>query len=393
MGHHLLILPLVFTAALTVRDDLKEGRIYNRRLLQGLALGSVAYAVLLALELAGADPRLCSAPPPGGTWHWGLVVLLDLGLGLGVGILLWLLGVWAAGDAKLFALYAFLLHPAVYTRSYLPTFPAMPVLVNVFAFVFLFLIVDLLRTGVPRLARLLADPERRSAAVRSAPGAVLRVLPVLLLFVALFAGIRTLREVSREGLEPILKVSDFTLFLVLFAIFRPLMKLVMNRWGAVVFTVLSLSALGYLIWHHGAAEVPALLRPSALAVALLVFARAYPSLGQTTTKVSVGDLSRGMILGGETLAALKAMEKREMDGIEGEVPDHEEPGTTPRPTRFGEMTVEGLTAEQVRYVRTRFKDDEPLLVARTMPFSPFLAAGAALTYALGGPITTFFAIH
>ncbi|MBW2260957.1 MAG: hypothetical protein JRG91_03210 [Deltaproteobacteria bacterium] len=393
MGHHLLLIPIAFIAVFTVRDDLAHGRIFNKRLLQGLGMGVLAYLVLLAAEHAPVDPSLCSGPPAGGSLHWGLVALQNLGLGLAVGILLWLLGVWAAGDAKLFALYAFLVPPAIYTRSYLPSFPALPVLINVFTFVFLFLIVDLARTGIPQVAAVLRDEKRRAAAVKAAPAALLRFIPVLLLFIALFAGVRTLRQVSREGLEPILEVSDFTLFLILFAIFRPLMRLVMNRWGAAVFSVLSVAALSYLVWHHGLAELPSLLQPSALAVVLLVFARAYPGLGQTSIKIRVGDLEPGMILSAETLAALQQRELKELEELGDDAPEDEKPGSTPRPTRFGKMTVEGLTAEQVRYVLTRWDDDEPLLLARTIPFSPFLAAGAAATYVLGGPLTGFFNLH
>jgi hypothetical protein len=392
MGHHLLLVPILFVAVTTIRDDLREGRIFNRRILQGLASGAACYGLLLVLDLAGADPRLCSAPAAGGGWHWGAVALQDLALGLGAGILLWLLGVWAAGDAKLFMVYAFLVPPAIYTRSYLEGFPALPVLVNVFSYVFLFLLVDLVRTAVPAAWRTIRDPARRGRAARAAPRAILRAVPVILLFTAMFAGIRSLREVGREGLQPFLHVSDFTMFLVLFAIFRPLSRIVQNRWGAVVFTALSLAALGVLVWRHGPGHLPHLVMPSVFAVVLLVFARAYPGMGQTTREVRVGDLARGMLLAPATLAALRSREAREAALVDGEAVE-EEPGTTPRPSRFGDVSVEGLTDEQVRYVRTRWKDDEPILVARTIPFSPFLAAGALTTYVIGGPLTMFIEIH
>ena len=104
------------------------------------------------------------------------------------------------------------------------------------------------------------------------------------------------------------------------------------------------------------------------------------------------------MLSTETLRALRLREKREEGEAEarGEnLPDadEEEPGTTPRPSRFGQMTVEGLTDEQVRYVKTRWKDDEPLAVARTVPFSPFLAAGAVISFFYGGPLTILVPLH
>jgi prepilin signal peptidase PulO-like enzyme (type II secretory pathway) len=381
----------------TIRDDLREGRIFNRRILQGLGMGAFAYLLLASAELMRLDPVLCSGPLPEGSWHWSLVVLLDLGLGLLVGVLLWMLGIWAAGDAKLFALYAFLVPPACTTRSFLPSFPALPVLVNVFAFVFMFLVVDMVRTSLPAVLRVARDPELRAAALRRAPGKLVRFLPLLLVFVAMFAGIRSLREVSREGLSPILQVSDFTMFMVLFIVFRPLMRLVTNKWGAIVFTTVSVVALGYLVWRHGPGHVPELVTPSVMAVVLLVFARAYPAIGQTSLEMSVKDLRPGMMLGRQSLRVLGLREKREVREA-AERSEHlpraheEEPGTTARPSRFGQMTAEGLTDEQIRYVRTRWNDDEPIAVARTIPFSPFLAAGAFVTVVVGGPLTMFVAI-
>ena len=64
MGHHLLLLPLVYLTVATMRDDLLDRRIYNRRLLQGLGIGAAAYAVLLVAEWAGAGPLWCSGPAP-----------------------------------------------------------------------------------------------------------------------------------------------------------------------------------------------------------------------------------------------------------------------------------------------------------------------------------------
>ncbi len=388
----MLLLRLLVTVFVTVRDDVRTGRIYNRRVLQGLGGGAVAYLLLGAAEIGKLGPLVCPGPLPEGAWHWSAVVLVNLGVGLFVGVVLWLLGVWAAGDAKLFALYAFLVPPSCYSRTFVHAFPALPVLVNVFVFVFIFLLVDLARTAVPSAFRTLVDPAMRQEAFRQAPAAILRFIPLLLVFVAMFAGIRTIREVSREGLTPLIGVSDFTMFMILFVVFRPLARLVTNRWGAIVFSVLSIAALAYLVHAHGLAHIPVLLKPSLMAVVLLVFARAYPSFGQTTIRMKVSDLSSGMILAAESLQALKrreSIEEREAVEKGAPLPDpgDEIPGSTAKPSRFGSMTVEGLTEEQVRYVKTRWHDDEPISVARTIPFSPFLAAGAIATFLVGGPLT------
>ena len=389
MGHWLLLLPIVVVAVLTVRDDLRDGRIYNRRLLQGLAAGAAAYLLLLLLEASGAPAALCAPPIPGEVWHWSGAVLLDLSVGLLVAIGLWLLGVWAAGDAKLFTLYAFLVPPCCYTLTWLPGFPALPLLVNTFAIVFCYLAIDLARTGLPVVVRGALDTQRRSAALAAIPGAVPRIVPLVLAFTAMFAGIRALREASREGIAPLIEIGDFTMFLILFALFRPLSRVITTRWGAVGFTVASLAALSFLGTRHGIAALPSLILPSLLAVVLVLFARAYPAWGAVTRHVNVGDLRPGMLLGTESLLRLRAREEDDLKEL-GDVapaPDTEEPGTTPRPTRLGSLTADGLSAEQIRYVRTRYDDDEAIAVERTLPFSPFLAAGALLTFFLGGSLS------
>ncbi len=389
MGHHLLLAPLVWLAVTSIRGDLAHGLIPNRRLAIALAAGAGCYLLLGLLELGGAESWLRAGPAPDDSWHWASGVALNLAIGLPVAILLWILGVWAAGDAKLFVVYAFLIPPACYTRSYLPGFPALPLLVNVFALVFLLLTADLLRSGLPRALRALADPAARAKLWKGLPAAARRGVPLLLAFTAMFAGIRALREASRETLDPVLHVGDFTMFLLLFALFRPLARVIVTRWGAVVFSVVAVGALVHLASRHGLGALPGFVVPSVYAVVLLVFARAYPSLGPASRRIRVGELREGMLFAPESLALLRAREQRELAemGDDAPGPDEEPAGTTPRPSRLGSVTPDGLTAEQIRYVRTRYDDDQPVEVARTLPFSPLLATGVAVTYVVGGPLT------
>ncbi len=391
-GHLILIVPVLAVAVVTVVEDVRAGRIANARLAQGLGLGAACYALLVAAEAAGLQPPWTSTPIPVEGWHWTAGVAANLGVGLAVAVLLWVLGVWAAGDAKLFALYAVLVPPSCYVRSYLPGFPAMPLLVNVFVLVFAFLAIDLVRTGVPDLVRLLGDADRRRAFVAEAPAGLVRLLPVLLLYTAMFAGMRAVREAAREGIEPVLQVGEFTLFLVLFATFRPLAKLVRNRGGAIVFTSLSLAALLWLATRHGLGALPGVVVPGALAMSLILFSRAYMAWGSATRQVRVGDLRPGSVLGRESVMRLQARERQELDelGDDAPAPGEERPLSTARPTRIGSLSADGLTAEQVRYICTRYNDDEPVLVQRTLPFSPFLAGGALITFAWGGALVALF---
>ena len=69
MGHLLLLIPIFFVGYVTVRDDLREGKIYNKRILAGLAGGVIAYVLVGAMELLGAPSILCSGPLPEGAFR------------------------------------------------------------------------------------------------------------------------------------------------------------------------------------------------------------------------------------------------------------------------------------------------------------------------------------
>jgi hypothetical protein len=66
-------------------------------------------------------------------------VLINFCIALVVAYLFWLAAFWPAGDAKLFALVAFLLPLNFYWKSYVPFFPSVVLLVNIFICVYIIL--------------------------------------------------------------------------------------------------------------------------------------------------------------------------------------------------------------------------------------------------------------
>lgn len=376
---------LVFVALATVLDDARTGLIRNRRLLHGLAAAAVAYLAAAAVGcLAGEGGGWAECLRRGG--GWALSSALNAACGLVAGAVLWHLGVWAAGDAKLFALYCLLIPVDRYGAGAVPVFPAIALLVNVFAVTFLYLAADLLAGARPAARELAAWVETNGAggAARRAVAALAGALPILLTFMALFAGIRAIRETVRGALAPLLHVSELTLFLLLFALARPLSAAVRGRAGWIAFALLSSAALAWLVAREGAGPAAGLLRPGLSSLLIVLFARLYRRRGDVARRVTVGALRPGMILAPRSVAALRGVEERERAaGGEAAEEEDEGPGTTLRPRRLGPMTADGLTAEQVRYVRTRFDDDEGVLVSRTVRFSPLLAAGALFTFLAG----------
>lgn len=395
---------LVFVVISTVYDDIRCGLIRNRRILQGLAAGAGVYALLLAAQglqgFLALPPALTEGGPRG--LGWLLMALLNAFLGFVVACVLWHFKVWAAGDAKLFTLYCFILPPEIYRAGDVSVFPGIILLINVFTFTFIYLVGDAVSGAVTKVKSLSGGggKDRVRQWLAGLPALVLRWVPLILAFTAMFAGLRAMREAAREGITPFFKFSEFTLFMILFLVFKPLSEIVRKRTGAVIFSVLSLAAMVFLYFRHGMDSILHLIRPGGFAVLLIIFSRAYQAIGNVTHAIRVGQLKTGMILAHETQAALKALlDKEKAEAVErGEEPDDDEEeddaaaaraGEECVPKRLGALTVDGLTGDQIRFIKTRFNDDEKILVAQTVPFSPVLALGAIATLLAGRALVTF----
>jgi len=70
--------------------------------------------------------------------------IINIIISLLVGFFLWYLGIWSAGDGKLFFAYAALLPLSVYSNGYVPLFPSISLLINMFVPVSLVLIAKML---------------------------------------------------------------------------------------------------------------------------------------------------------------------------------------------------------------------------------------------------------
>ena len=101
-----------------------HGRISNRLLLYWLAFGALALIGGQVFEASGgtylAARWVLESEGIGLVW----AVLINAGLAFLLAIVLWLLGLWAAGDAKMFALLAFTLPLSMYHLNYISFFPS-----------------------------------------------------------------------------------------------------------------------------------------------------------------------------------------------------------------------------------------------------------------------------
>jgi len=129
MRSDLSIVFVIFVGILAVfvlRDDIRHKKIRNRLIVNGLLGGVALFSVGL---LTGTVE-----------WWYFREVLMNASLSFLVAFVFWQFSLWPAGDAKLFALFSLLLPLHYYWRSYLPFFPALALLVNIFVVAYAVLI-------------------------------------------------------------------------------------------------------------------------------------------------------------------------------------------------------------------------------------------------------------
>jgi len=110
-----------------VKDDLQHKKIKNKFILAGFSVGCGLFLVGFLFGFIQLT--------------YLRAVLINSFLALTVAYLFWLATFWPAGDAKLFALFSFLLPLHFYWKNYLPFFPSIVLLVNIFVCAYVFLLV------------------------------------------------------------------------------------------------------------------------------------------------------------------------------------------------------------------------------------------------------------
>ena len=143
----LFLSPLILIGLLTSYSDIKYGKIKNRQVLIGLA-----YALILYLFLF--------------VYGWGVLrqvtnvkylgeLIINAVVAIVFGYILWYFNLWAAGDAKLFLIYALLIPLEFYAKDYISFFPSASLLIDTFFLICLFFLITIIaKEGYALLRRL-----------------------------------------------------------------------------------------------------------------------------------------------------------------------------------------------------------------------------------------------
>ncbi len=132
-----LLLYILILGCVTSLEDIRSGKIKNHWILSAMAFTSCFYflnfmtSYVQYVALARDIVR---------------DIFVNAGLALLTGIMLWKAGIWPPGDAKLFFAYALLIPLSYYSNGYLPYFPSLALLVNIFVAGFAYVAFATVRT-------------------------------------------------------------------------------------------------------------------------------------------------------------------------------------------------------------------------------------------------------
>ncbi|MBI4739837.1 prepilin peptidase [Candidatus Woesearchaeota archaeon] len=334
-------LPIIAAlGASTSWSDFKEGRIKNKHLLTAVAAGLfVTSALYFSAALAAKSL---------------LLTLANAAVALAIGFLLWILGLWSAGDAKLYAVFALLIPPELISKTSTPLF-APELFINTILPVAAFFVVQLLfKTSL----------RRKKKALRKA----LSWKKILMSLFVIFSTSWIAKYIaSPEHVVPYYLVAILTVIGISRLVYLLLAEYSLHFFALLAVINIALHKQQILQTRYLASLV-------AVSGGYLLVRLFLKYLGKHyTTKVNINNLQPGMFL-------IQAIKK---DGNKGyarpkfflKEKHHDEYLYYPR--------TQGVTKEEIANIQKLYNTGKlrcnHLRARQTIPFAPFLFAGAIIT--------------
>ena len=322
--------PLIFLLGIvTSYTDIRQGKIFNKHLLWALGILVAVYITILI-----------------GPWSLGENYFFNLGINLviafAVGFLFWHLGLWSAADSKLFTVYAVLIPLAVYSRTYYSLFPSLTLLINSFVPFFVgFSLKAFFTASIGRRKKFFSNVRLKDVftlvmlifVMMWIPSLIFQIFHVKLIFIINLAIMFVLAFILK-------KLFDENLIYVMVGL--TVVRIIFDY--AYVSTFGFLKQFSYL---------------SILIIAIFVLINSSSQF--FVKKVNIKKIRPGMILAGKVYDGKKEVKL--------------------------EHPAEGLTMKDVRKILRLYKNKkigDNVNIYQTIPFAPFMFAGALLTIVLRG---------
>ena len=351
------LIPLFVIGTICSWTDIKYGKIKNK----WVGLGFV-WVLVLYLSLFVYNYFFIHQPENVG--YLKDMVINGI-ISLGLGYILWNLKFMAAGDAKLFALYSFLIPPEFYAKSYYLYFPSFVLLVNIFIPIFLFLTVKAIGFAASRIFVWLKEvkPERFFERVNILKfwQLTFKLLKMYIFFSLVFIVLQVVMNRSGGLLGGLSPGGNSTyLFLFLFFAYRLFFRLVSkNKFISFGVVLAGIGCSAYLLLSGQSAVLLNTVKLSIIfmtAIGVISRLLDYYIEHREVRKVDVQDLKEGMFLSAK--------------GLDEELRK-----------KIGGSGKSELNLEQVELIRDFLKDKpaKELNIYKTFAMAPFVFLGALIT--------------
>jgi hypothetical protein len=345
-------LPMIlFLGGITTYEDYRQGKIRNKWILIALVY-AVAMNILVALYIEYLVPE--QFPRAG----YYIELIVQFVASLLVGFVMWWIGLWTAGDAKLFAAFSALVPLSVYNWGHVPYFSSSNILINTFVPFFIFYsCLMLYKTTWKQKAHYLLQS--------------LQPRQVLMLFLFIFGFSWPLRHVFSS-----LAGNYFTGIALLFI----LLVLLERIFGRRLFTIMVVVSAMRIIFDRSLMQVSAwiYLGITLLGFIILRFFILYMGYDFLTKRVDVNLVKPGMVPAETVYVEDGKYRKKKI--LHFAMVSYLQEATRKRDYLF-EPTPEGLTENDVRKLHKMQGKlgFEHLRVYKTLSFAPFLFVGVLLT--------------
>ena len=239
-----LLLPVIFFIGLvTSWEDFQRGLIRNKWIFGGFVYGLAVYlflSVFLILDI-----------------NYFIRVLANSLVTLYISFILWRSRMVAAGDAKLFFVFAWLLPLKYYWRSYYNYFPSIALLLNIFLPIFFFIFIKAILFSIIKIIKILSNPSDKNIYIhiwemfkKNTPTA-LRKISLIIISVTFIRDLNTLFTITALQAINFLPIVIIILFILRRQLFR-FIHLKLKKWKFIIFFMLSfILSFTYNIYRFG----------------------------------------------------------------------------------------------------------------------------------------------
>lgn len=353
----LFLIPLFTIGIICSYTDIKYGKIKNKWVALGLG-----WVVILYLSLGLYNHFYLHQPE---NINYLKEMMLNGLIALVIGYLLWNFKLLAAGDAKLFTLYALLIPPQFYSKAYFSQFPSFVLLINIFIPLLLFLSIKALfyafKNGIKKIRETKGKKVFTKESLKKLKPQIVKTIGVYITFICIFIILQLAMRKMFESLGGFTKnFPQFYLFLFLFFIYRFLFTFISrNKFVSFGITVIGIISAIYLLISGQTDFLITILK---LAFIFMVFVGSFYRLlsfyieQKEIKKVKIQNLKRGMF--------------PSIQEIDNDLKN-----------KLGSVGQAGLTRKQVDLIQAFFlkNPDKELKIYKTFALSPFIFSGAVIS--------------